>query len=428
MQQENRRFVRHKIKALEALTLKLIIENSCENGNQKLTSVSPENFRAASSLKVEDYAFGGRFRERMRKLQKQKFRAGRTERIQAKKSDVSFSLDTVPQSPISYSNADENSNDLGRDVDVITKYVSRQLKRAAKLEGRLEHKKEIVKLLLKFGFHEQADKLKKCNANVSVLVCGDGHCFNKYVDYRCHLPVCADCSETKSLKELARILPKFLQSLRDNPALILALMTLTLASDKKRALRVGCKQLKRSFAKLRGRKVWANCIGGVGRIENTFNRMLGWHPHIHCLLLIKDYLPQKDLSANFQAITKDSKIVDIRQVHDLTSGLVECVKYPFKLADVRSFSREQFKEIFELKGERLGVSFGEFYGMELDADIEEVLETDYSDFVEETKNLAIGDACPICQSKLDLIDFSADGYAKFLASVPIESHSRGKPH
>jgi hypothetical protein len=413
--------------------MNLIIDNDCENRNQKLTSASPEDFLSSArlsdrSLKVENYAFGGKFRERMRKLQKQKFRASRAERIQAKKSGASFSLDTVAQSPISYGNADENTNVLGAEVDVITKYIARQLKRAAKLEGRLEHKKEIVKILHRFGFIEQADKLRRCNANVSVLVCGDGHCFNKYVDYRCHLPVCADCQETKSLRELARILPKFLQLLKDNPDLILALMTLTLRSDKKRGLRGGCGQIKKDFAKLRDRKVWKDCIGGVGRIENTFNRMLGWHPHIHCLLLLENYLVQKDLSDKWQAITKDSKIVDIREVHDLKSGLVECVKYPFKLTDVRSFKREQFQEIFELKGARLGVSFGECHGLDVDADIEQVLEDDFSDFVEETKNLAIGDACPICQSKLDLIDFSADGYAKFLVSVPIETNSRGKPH
>jgi hypothetical protein len=94
---------------------------------------------------------------------------------------------------------------------------------------------------------------------------------------------------------------------------------------------------------------------------------------------------------------------------------------------VRSFSREQFKEMFALKGERLGVSFGECFGLDVDDDIGAALETEHTDFVEQTKKFAIGDACPFCQSKLDLIDFSADCYAKFLLSVPIESHSRGKP-
>ncbi len=419
----------------------MIIDNDCENGKQKLTIARPEDFlssarSSASSLKVENYAFGGKFLQRLKKIrqetQKAKRRAVRSSQNETETASDSYSLDTVAQTPNSNPFVDK---DIGTrfdyssvSADVLAKYLADQLRRAAKLEGRLEYKKEIVKILHKFGFVEQADKLKKCNANVSVLVCGSGHSFNKYVDYRCHLPVCADCQETKSLRELARVLPKFLQLLKDNPDLKLALMTLTLRSDKKRGLRGGCGRIKKDFAKLRDRKVWKDCIGGVGRIENTFNRMLGWHPHIHNLLLLNEYLPQKDLSDKWQAITKDSIIVDIRQVYDLKTGLIECIKYPFKLSDVRSFSREQFKEMFELKGERLGVSFGECYGLDVDDDIEGALETEYTDFVEQTKKFAIGDACPFCQSKLDLIDFSAGGYAKYLLSVPIESHSRGKPH
>jgi hypothetical protein len=63
------------------------------------------------------------------------------------------------------------------------------------------------------------------------------------------------------------------------------------------------------------------------------------------------------------------------------------------------------------------------FGLKADEDVEAMLESDYADFVEETKALEIGDACPICQSKLDLIDFSADGYASFLGSIP----ARGQP-
>jgi hypothetical protein len=419
----------------------MIIDNDCENRKQKLTSARPEDFLSParssdSSLNVENYAFGGKFLQRMKKLrretQKAKRRALRSSQIETENVSDSYSIYTVAQSPNSNAFVDK---DLGTrfdyssvSADVLTKYLSDQLRRAAKLEGRLEYKKEIVKILHKFGFVEQADKLKRCNANVSVLVCKKGHSFGKQVDYRCHLPVCADCQETKSLRELARILPKFLQLLKDNPDLILAFMTLTLRSDKKRGLRGGCRQIKKDFSKLRDRQVWKDCIGGVGRIENTSNRKLGWHPHIHSLLLLNEYLPQKDLSDKWQAITKDSMVVDIREVHDLKVGLIECIKYPFKLSDVRSFSREQFKEIFESKGEKLGVSFGECYGLDIDDDIEAALETEHTDFVEETKKFAIGDACPFCQSKLDLIDFSAGGYAKFLLSVPIESHTRGKPH
>jgi hypothetical protein len=140
-------------------------------------------------------------------------------------------------------------------------------------------------------------------------------------------------------------------------------------------------------------------------------------------LLLKDYIPQKLLSDAWHGITKDSMVVDIRQVHEIAAGLVECIKYPFKPSDLRKLGKAEILEMLDLKGERLGLSFGILFGLEVDDDIEEILESDYADFVEETKVLEIGDACPICQSKLDLIDFSADGYVSFLGSIP----ARGQP-
>jgi tRNA U54 and U55 pseudouridine synthase Pus10 len=42
-------------------------------------------------------------------------------------------------------------------------------------------------------------------------------------------------------------------------------------------------------------------------------------------------------------------------------------------------------------------------------------------------HLQEGDSCPICQSKLDLVDFTADEYARFLDNVPVQNQVRGKP-
>jgi hypothetical protein len=337
--------------------------------------------------------------------------------FEKEKPRLSFSLDTVAQMNIS---------DVR--VDAFTKYLTKQLKRSARLVERQESKRIFEIKLRKFGYAKEADNLKKCSANFTSLVCGNGHSFRPIVDYRCHLQFCPDCWELKSHRELSRTLPKILQALKDDPSLIPAFNTLTLRSDKKRGLRGGCKQIKADFRKLRKRDVWQNCVGGYGRIENTNNRNHGWHPHLHSFLLLKNYIPQKELSAQWHGITKDSMVVDIRQVHDLAAGLVECIKYPFKPADLRDLGRGEIQEMLDLKGERLGVSFGVLFGIETDDDIETSLENDYADFVEDTKVLEIGDACPICQSRLDLVDFSADGYARFLGSVPVPVKARGKPH
>ncbi len=329
---------------------------------------------------------------------------------------VSFSLDTVAQSPIS-----------GVSLEVFKQYLTKQLRASEALVDRLEVKGLIIAKLKKFGFTEQAEKLRRCSENYKALVCGDGHTYRTIVDYRCHLPFCPDCSRVKANRELARILPKIHQALKDDPSLIVAFNTLTLKSNKERNLKAGCKEIKKSFAKLRERDVWKDCVGGVGRIENTASKKYGWHPHVHSILLLKNYIPQKSLSDALFDITGDSKIVDIRSVRHIASGLVECIKYPFKPSDILKLNKSQIKEMIDLKGERLGLSFGVLFGIEVDDDILDDLKDEYSEFNEETKTLEIGDDCPICGSRLDLIDFMAKDYARFIANVPNKFRVRGSP-
>lgn len=334
----------------------------------------------------------------------------------AKIETDSFLLDTVTQLNIS---------DLK--PDTVIRYLTQQLKRSRRLEERRRCKKLFEKKLRKYGFTEEADNLKRCSANFTTLVCGNGHSFRPIVDYRCHLPFCPDCWEAKSHRELSRNLPKFLQALKDDPSLIVAFTTLTLKSDGRRDLVDGNNLIKSDFRKLRRRDVWDKCVGGFGRIENTFSAKFGWHPHLHSLILLKDYIPQSLLSDTWLSITHDSKIVDIRQVRDLTAGLIETIKYPFKPADLRHLGKNQINEMLNARGQRLGVSFGVLFGIETDDDIEATVEDEYAEFVEETKTLQMGDSCPICQSKLDLIDFTADGYTRFLGNIPVPNRVRGKP-
>jgi hypothetical protein len=329
---------------------------------------------------------------------------------------LSFSVHTVAQLNIS-----------GVSLEVFKQYLTKQLRASEALIDRLEMKSLIIAKLLKFGFIEQAEKLKLCSANIKTVVCGRGHTFRPIVDYRCHLPFCPDCCRVKANRELARILPKIHQALKDDQSLIVAFNTITLKSDKQRNLKAGCQEIKSVFRKLRKRKIWENCVGGFGKIENTYSKKYGHHPHVHSILLLKDYIPQKSLSDALEDITGDSKIVDIRSVHHIASGLVECIKYPFKPSDILKLNKSQIKEMIDLKGERLGLSFGVLFGIEVDDDILDDLKDEYSEFNEETKTLEIGDSCPICGSRLDLIDFTAKDYARFIANVPNKLRVRGSP-
>ena len=97
------------------------------------------------------------------------------------------------------------------------------------------------------------------------------------------------------------------------------------------------------------------------------NKGNGWHPHIHMIALLDDYIDQGKLSREWEAITKDSKIVDIRKITSKTGGnldisdaLLEVFKYAVKFHDLDlELTWEAYRT---LKGKRLLGSFGTLYG------------------------------------------------------------------
>jgi hypothetical protein len=334
--------------------------------------------------------------------------------FQRQNDDDSFSLDTIPQMNIS-----------NVELEVCERYLLNQLRHSAPLLEREKCKLLLEKKLRKFGFIEQADRLKRCCADFTALVCENGHSFRARPYFICKLPFCPNCWVIKSRQALRQTLPKILQALKDDPSLIVAFNTLTIKSDNERSYLNGCRKIKADFKKLRRQDVWKNCVGGVGQVENTFSKRYRWHPHCHSILLLKNYIPQKALSDSWNDVTGDSMIVDIRTVDDLAKGLIEVIKYPFKPADLNKLGKREIKEMLAAKGQRLRFPFGVLFGLEIDDDLDEETTAEYAAFIEETKSLEIGDPCPICQTKLDLIDFTAEGYAKFLGVIRVTA--RGSP-
>jgi hypothetical protein len=300
-----------------------------------------------------------------------------------------------------------------------------QLRLSERIRSRKESKRLFEIKLREFGFNKEADRLKRCCQHYQFLACTNGHAFQAVPDFRCGLPFCPDCWTTKSERELHRNLPKLLQAIKNDPDLIVAFGTLTLKSAKGRDLKTGCKKVKTDLKTLRRRDVFDNCVGGFGRIENTKTDN-GWHPHLHATLLLKKPIAQERLSAEWLDVTGDSKVVDIRRVSDLKESLLQTLIYPFKPAEMAKLDKQQVQEMLAMKGERLGLSFGVLFGIDTDTDTTEEASDAYGDFITETKALKIGDPCPICYAKLNLVNFTADGYADFLRSVPIPQ-PRGRP-
>ena len=78
---------------------------------------------------------------------------------------------------------------------------------------------------------------------------------------------------------------------------------------------------------------FSKSAGGFHSIEVT-NKGNGWHPHVHMIWLCETAPNQAQLSKEWEAITGDSYIVDVRPLHDPVEGFLEVCKYALKFSDL----------------------------------------------------------------------------------------------
>ena len=101
-------------------------------------------------------------------------------------------------------------------------------------------------------------------------------------------------------------------------------------------------QRRRDHLKGKGYTEWSKAAGGITSYEFTKQDEGDWHPHIHALVMLDDFIDQKALSAEWLDITGDSFVVDIRRIRsnpnagglDIASGLLEVCKYALKFHDM----------------------------------------------------------------------------------------------
>lgn len=126
--------------------------------------------------------------------------------------------------------------------------------------------------------------------------------------------------------------------------------------------------------------------GAFAAYEVTYNNKdLEYHPHLHSVVLIPRGLLRttdcevkkktvqvplqfwKQLSEEWQSITGDSFIVDVRKIdskEDTIQALVECFKYALKMQNLDPEIQLHCYDV--LKGRRLHTSFGCLYGLKLE--------------------------------------------------------------
>lgn len=197
--------------------------------------------------------------------------------------------------------------------------------------------------------------------------------------YTCkkHL-LCNFCAARRAAKSVQLNLPKVSQVLESCPGLIPVMITLTVKNGRDLAERY--QHLDHSLRRLtqkrrNARKASAKTKTELAKVEAaamstevTFNQdTQEWHPHVHMVALVSDYLDPFALSSEWEDITGDSKIVDVRKIQakegDLADGLLEVFKYALKFSDLDPKDRVYASEC--LQGKRLVRTLGSFRGLEM---------------------------------------------------------------
>lgn len=191
--------------------------------------------------------------------------------------------------------------------------------------------------------------------------------------------LCPFCAARRAAKMVEKNLAKVEAAMASQASLKPVMITFTVKNGENLLERFN--HLRSSYRRLQQRRrnalkgqqwtEFAKVQGAIHSYEIT-NKGEGWHPHIHMVALLDDWIDQAALSAEWKEITGDSFIVDIRKIKpkdvgagglDIASGMLEVFKYALKFQDM---TLEDTWHAYELlKGKRLVDSFGALRGVEM---------------------------------------------------------------
>ena len=211
---------------------------------------------------------------------------------------------------------------------------------------------------------------------------------------------CSFCAVRRSIQKLRAYLERYRHIMAQKPHLIPLLITFTVKNGPDLKERFG--HLQRSFRKLQdNRRLYlssprkrkftqlAKVSGGVGTYENTYNRLTReHHPHFHLIALCTSIPNHKSLVDEWQAITGDSFVVDIRPFEDPAhpeSAFKEVFKYVLKFSTMPLDVNYQAAQV--LAGRRLLISFGDFWGVKIPKQLtDEALDMEHVEYYFEWLN------------------------------------------
>lgn len=188
--------------------------------------------------------------------------------------------------------------------------------------------------------------------------------------------ICPLCAIRRGAKALAAYLARYEVIRAERPDLSPYLVTLTVKNGPDLAerfqhlhesLRLLLARRRRFDAGSRGAPWTELCLaeGAVYTFEVT-NKGNGWHPHVHMIALCTREPSQEALRSEWERITADSFMVDVRAFHasqEPVEGFMEVFKYAVKFAELSPEDNWHAAQVF--KGRRLLGSFGLFRGVEI---------------------------------------------------------------
>jgi hypothetical protein len=150
-------------------------------------------------------------------------------------------------------------------------------------------------------------------------------------------------------------------------------LTLTVCSTTE-TLQSLTDELYEAFAALRRHPIWTKSVkGGAAFLEIKWNPEKNrWHPHLHCIL-DATYMEQGWLTEAWKSITRNSFIVDIRRIRHDGAQLSYVTKYASKPLNM-TFARDNARldeVVTTIKGRRLVMLFGDWYGTPLHEDCDD---------------------------------------------------------
>ena len=190
--------------------------------------------------------------------------------------------------------------------------------------------------------------------------------------------LCPFCAGIRASKSIQKYSERIDEVLKKNRKLKVALLTLTVkngsdlgerANHLLTSFRTLIKRRQDYLKKGRGFNEFCKIDGAMYSYENTYNEKTGeWHPHVHMLVLLNDWIDQEALGETWHEITGDSYIVDVRKVKKskelgYAKAAAEVCKYALKFSDL---TVEKTWEAFKtLKGKNLSGSFGSLRGVKI---------------------------------------------------------------